>query len=90
MASAAVTFVLATFVLATFVHISNISTVTDLILTKLFGPNFLQAYFLGSNIFLIKILFDSNFFGPKHFLDLNYCDPYFFNAIFVGLNNFHT
>ena len=28
------------YVLATFVHISNISAVTDTILTKLCGPNF--------------------------------------------------
>ena len=34
------TFVLETYALATFVHISNISAVTCLILTKLFGPNF--------------------------------------------------
>ena len=37
------TFAQATFVLAAFVHIRNISAVTDQILAKLFGPNFLQA-----------------------------------------------
>ena len=35
-----VTFVQATYALVTFVHISNISAVTVLILTKLFGPIF--------------------------------------------------
>ena len=41
--SVAVTFVQATFVLVTFVHIRNILAVTDPILTKRLGPDFLQA-----------------------------------------------
>ena len=45
-----VTFVQATFLLGTFVHISNISDLTDPILTKLLGPNFLGAsIFVGQN-----------------------------------------
>ena len=56
------TFVKATYVLAKFVHISNISAVTDPILNKLFGPNF-----LGVIIFVLG----PNFFGPKFFQTQN-------------------
>ena len=59
-----VTFVHETFVQATFVHIRNISAVTDPILTKLFGPDFLQAL----NFFGPKILLTQSFFGLKKFL----------------------
>ena len=45
--SVTVTFVQATFLLGTFVHISNIWALTDLILTKLLGSNF-----LGVSIFV--------------------------------------
>ena len=50
-----VTFVLATYALVTFVHISNISAVTGLILTKLFGPDF----------FGVKIFVDQNVLGQN-------------------------
>ena len=50
-----VTFVHSTYALATIVHISIISGVTDLILTKLFGPK----------IFLVLVFVDQNFLAQK-------------------------
>ena len=52
-----------------FVHISNISAVTDPILTTLFVPNF-----LGALTFLAKILFDSKKFLKREL----FSDPQFF------------
>ena len=79
-----VTFVQATYVQATFVYISNISAVTDPILTKLFWPKFLGSHFIGLSIFFkpklfldpkyfSKIFSVQNFFGPK-----NICGAYIF------------
>ena len=55
------TFVQATFLLGTFVHISNISALTDQILTKLLGPNFLGVF-----IFVDQNFLDKTFFIPSH------------------------
>ena len=55
MPSVTETFVQAIFVLVTFVHIRNISAVTDPILTKRLGPNFLQALTFLIEICLPKI-----------------------------------
>ena len=52
------------YVLVTFVHISNISTLIDPMLTKLFGPNILRAL-----IFVINFLLGTKFFWPKYVLD---------------------
>ena len=87
-----VTIVQATFVLATFVHIRNISAVTDLILTKLFVPNFWQALiflhtkfcgptFFGPKIFQIKI-----FFRSKISLDTKFC----WRKVFLDTKLFST
>ena len=57
------TFVQATFLLGTFVHISNISDLTDPILTKLLGPNFLGAsIFVGQNPFCPTTLLPTTIF----------------------------
>ena len=68
------TFLQATFVLATYVHIMIISAVTDLILTKLFGHNFLGLFIVVEyknfepNTFLEeKKYFGPKFFGPNYF-----------------------
>ena len=67
-----VSFVQATYVLAMFVHISNISAVSDPILTKLFGPNFSGSKFLWTNII---------FFGPNLFVDQQFCwNQYFLES----------
>ena len=50
-----VRFVQSTYVLATIVNISNISADTDMILTKLFGPNFLGSKFLKTTIFWLRL-----------------------------------
>ena len=73
-----VTFVKATYVLAIFVRIRIISAVTDLILTKLCGPNFgglhfLDQTFLDPNIFWTEFCFlpfNLIFFLMRLFLDL--------------------
>ena len=56
------TFVQETYVLVTFVNISNISVVTDLILTKHFGPNFVGALTLFGLTSFDQIIFRPNFF----------------------------
>ena len=63
MPTVTMTFVQATYLLATFVYISNISAVTDLILTKFFGPNFWGLLLLSKNFFL------PNFFFTKYSLN---------------------
>ena len=85
-----VTFVQATFVLATFVHISNVSAFTDLLLTKLFWPNFFGALFLlyqhfvwptkpcATNFLDPKIYMYLNFFGPEILRTNLFVDPKFF------------
>ena len=74
-----VTFIQATFVLATFVQIRNVSAVTELILTKKFGPNILRALiFLDELLVLPKFFWNKNFFGPQHFLDPTFFGPTFF------------
>ena len=79
MPSGMVIFVQGTIVRVIIVHIRNISTVTDPILTKLFGPNYLGA----------KILFDPNFVGPKDFYTQNLFGPKFFwTEKFAGPQNF--
>ena len=50
-----VTFVQVTFVLATFVHITNVSAVTDQILTKLGNLNFWNHNFFGTRQGKIKV-----------------------------------
>ena len=79
-----VTFVQATFVLGTFVHTYNISSVSDQIFTKLFGPTF-----FGTRIFLPKFCFiqtcfwtsifvvPPNLFGPNSFWTQNFCTQIF-------------
>ena len=62
-----VTFVQATYVLATFVHFSNISAVTDPILTKLFGPIFLGLNIFWQTFFFGKTSFDLNIYCTKIF-----------------------
>ena len=64
MPTVTVTFVKATFVLATFVHIKNMSAVTDPILTKRLGPNFLQTLTFLIEIFLPKFC-EPKIFRPK-------------------------
>ena len=72
------TFVHATYVLATLVHISNISAVTDQILTKLLDPIF------GGPDFCRQYLF-----GPKYFFDQNFFPPWFFwTRFFLDLKSF--
>ena len=52
MSAVTVTFAQATFLLGTFVHISNISDLTEPILTKLLGSNFLgPSIFVGQDSF---------------------------------------
>ena len=80
-----VTFVLATYALVAFVHISNISAVTDLILTKLFGPIFGGLIYEDQN-FLAKplftqIFFEANIFLTKNLLDLHFFEPDFFSDL---------
>ena len=65
------TFVQATYVLGTFAHISIISAVTDLILTKLLGPKFLQQY-----LSCYQPHFDQTF-GTQFFGGLYFCGPTF-------------
>ena len=82
-----VTFVLETYALVTFVHKSNISAVTGLILTKLFGLNFFRLKFFSSpNIFLGA----QNFTGPKKFQINSFFRLKFFSSpnIFLGAQNF--
>ena len=57
MPTVTVTFVKATFVLVTFVHIGIILAVTDPILTKRLGPDFLQALTSLIEIYLLKFSF---------------------------------
>ena len=60
----------------------NIS-VTDPILTKLFGHNFRRPWFLLIKIFLDQILFDPNFLGPTNFFGHKIwksLDPNFFRS----------
>ena len=71
MPTVTVTFVEATFVLATFVHIRNVSAVTDRILTKCSGTNFLQALTFLIDFFLPKVCL-TQIFWDKHFLDFNF------------------
>ena len=76
-----------TFVQAKFVHIDNILAVSDQILTKSFGPNFLGLS-VFKPIFWTKIAFDKNFFDHKHFLDqiffgVNFGGPEIFLTKFV-------
>ena len=59
-------FVKSTFVLTTFVHIRNISAVTDQTLKVGFWTQCF-AVLNFNQLFLTKILFDPNFFGPKLF-----------------------
>ena len=73
-----VTFVRATFLLATFVHIRNISAVTEHILTKPFGPNFLHA--------LISL--DPKFCWPTNFWSQNFLDRRFWDSKFLWTKNF--
>ena len=74
-----VTFVKATFVLVTFVHIGNILAVTDPILTKRLGPDFLQALTSLIEIFLPKFSLTQIFGTLKIFvLDTNFCGTIFF------------
>ena len=90
-------FLLATYVMATFIHISNISAVTEWILTKHFGPNFLLTkLFLHPKCFWTKIFFYFNFFcqilvyrnifdfrlNQNFFWDQNLFRPDFFVLIF--------
>ena len=68
-----VTFDKATYVLGTFVHISNISTVTDPILTKYFdtilgGLNFCRPHSFWTKLFWTKEFFIPKSFWPKFFL----------------------
>ena len=67
------TFVQATYVMETFVHISNISAVSDPILTKLCEPNILWAL-----IFISKFFFEQKSFGPNVFLNQICIMTYFF------------
>ena len=76
-----VTFVQATFILAIFVHIRNISAVTDPILTKRLGPNFLQALTFLIEIFLPKFC-EPKIFGPK----VLFGHQFFWNTFFFTQN----
>ena len=69
MPTVTVTFVKATFVLVTFVHIGNILAVTDPILTKRLGQDFLQALTILIEIFLPKFWLTQIFWNLKNFLD---------------------
>ena len=73
-----VTFVQATFVLATFVHIRDISFVTDPILTKRLGQDFLQASTVVIDIFFPKFSLTEFFWDLKNFLDQKFCEPKIF------------
>ena len=68
-----VTFDQATYALVTFVHISNISAVTGLILTKLFLPNLFGSIFVDQNVLR------QNFFGPENLFE-NIFGPKIFKA----------
>ena len=70
-----VTFVQATYVLATVVHISNISAITDQILTNSLGA--LRPHFFDQTSFDQKILW-TKIFWDKHFFTLIYCWTRFF------------
>ena len=70
-----------TYCLAAFVKISNISAVTDPILTKLFGPNFLWVI-----IFVHQNIFGINFFRPKPFSQSNFFQTQIFLAQQFHLN----
>ena len=64
----------ATYVLATFVHISNISGVTNPILTELFGSNFLGSF--DPKLFLTQKFFRNKcFLGPTTFWPVILLDP---------------
>ena len=84
------------YVMVTFVNISNISAVTDLIFTKLLGPNFLGALiFLGQNLFLLKYSFGRNIFFSQIFLPTIFCtqnflDQNFFEPHFCVTQNHGT
>ena len=59
-----------TFVLAIFVQIGNISTATNPVFTKIFGPNFFACLnFLDQNFFRPNKFWTQNIFGPKKFSD---------------------
>ena len=58
-----------TYGMAIFVHISNILAVTDPILTKLFGPNFLGILNFFEQIFWPKYFLGQKFFGLEFFWD---------------------
>ena len=83
-----VIFVQTTHVLATFVHVSNISTVTNLFLTKLLGSNFVgllifvDQHLFWSNLLLIQIIVWPKMFWPTSFLTK------FFRARFFTSKNF--
>ena len=85
-----VTFVQATYVLASFVHISNISTNTDPISTKFFGPNFLGALIFVEYIFFDQTYLDPNFFGPNFLLTLIFVELETFVAKLSLTRNFLT
>ena len=79
----------------TFVHISNISAITDQILTKIFGVNFGSLIFVLHIFFGLKFFWDlyfcsnnywTNFFGPKFFLDLKFLGgkKFFWSQHFLG------
>ena len=71
------TFVQATYALVTCVQISNISTVTGPILTKLFGPNFFGQNFFkkqkGAAVFELASAFWLSFLGAKAPPGLAFC-----------------
>ena len=74
------TFVQSTFVPVTFVHIRNISAVSGLTVTKMFGPNFLGVIIFVEKMFLDQTCLDPNFFGPKFF----FRDLHFWTSNFIG------
>ena len=74
MSTVTMTFVQAIHVLAKFVHISNISAVIDLILTKLVGVNIVSGPFIFlDKIFLVQTSSDLNILKTKLFLDQIFC-----------------
>ena len=98
-----VTSVQPTFVQETFGHIRNISAVTDPILTKSLGPNFLQALTFLIEIFLPKFcepkifstqgfvwtsIYLEYIFFTLNFLESNFFGLKMLNQILFGWKNF--
>ena len=85
-----VKFFQATYALVKFVNISNCSAVSDPILTKLFGPNFLGVLiFLGQQIFYLSF-FEPDFFWPKICCIQNFLDTIFLIKNFLVSKSFWT